>query len=542
MRPLPLPTFLLAAALAACSPAAPAPSVAPTPVARATPAVPPSPGTDTARADWQHLDATLDGVQGTGARRAEQELLKGRKPARTVVVAIIDGGVDTAHADLRANLWTNPREPVNGRDDDGDGLVDDSWGWNYLGGADGRNVNEETLELTREYARCKRGETASADCGRITEEFTRKRAEAEQQAAQYGQMATVYGRVVEILGRAAPGAPLTAERVRAIVPANDTVAAAQDLYLRLAEAGVDGAELEEAAKSAATRLEYGYNPEFNPRTIIGDDPRDGTQRTYGNRDVTGPDAGHGSHVAGIVGAVRGDGLGIEGIAASVRLMAVRAVPDGDERDKDVAMAIRYATDHGAQIINMSFGKGFSPEKPLVDEAVKYAESKGVLLVHAAGNDGADLAVEPNFPLPVYADGSRAANWIEVGASSWEGGEELAAEFSNWGKDQVDLFAPGVDILSTIPGGGWERNSGTSMAAPVVSGVAALLMSYFPSLTAADVKRILLETATRYPDVMVLKPGSSTGEKIRFGELSRTGGVVNAYEAVKAALAREGATP
>jgi len=218
------------------------------------------------------------------------------------------------------------------------------------------------------------------------------------------------------------------------------------------------------------------------------------------------------------------------------------VPDGDERDKDVANGIRYAVDNGAQIINMSFGKGFSPDKRAVDEAVKYAESKGVLLVHAAGNDGEDLATAPNFPHATYLDGGRAKNWIEVGASSWQGGDQLAASFSNYGRAQVDLFAPGVDILSTVPGGGYERNSGTSMAAPVVSGVAALLMSYFPQLTATDVKRILIESAARYPDMMVARPGGKEGDTVRFGDLSVTGGVVDAYAAVRAAMAIGRNTP
>jgi subtilisin family serine protease len=338
-----------------------------------------------------------------------------------------------------------------------------------------------------------------------------------------------------------PGESLSVATVTAYVPTSDTLAAARDIYLRLANGGVTPDVLDKAAKDVRDRLEYELNPQFNPRGIVGDDPANVTQRSYGNRDVTGPDAGHGTHVAGIIGAVRQGDSGVEGVASDVRLMVVRAVPNGDERDKDVANAIRYAVDHGAQVINMSFGKGHSPDKRAVDEAVKYAESRGVLLVHAAGNDGADLAVEPNFPHATYLDGGQAANWIEVGASSWKGGGELAAPFSNYGRAQVDLFAPGVDILSTIPGGGFERISGTSMAAPVVSGVAALLMSYFPQLTAKDVKRILIETAARYPEALVRRPGG-TEEMVRFGDLSATGGVVDAFAAVRAAMTMGRNTP
>jgi subtilisin family serine protease len=211
---------------------------------------------------------------------------------------------------------------------------------------------------------------------------------------------------------------------------------------------------------------------------------------------------------------------------------VRAVPDGDERDKDIANAIRFAVDHGARVINMSFGKGYSPEKFAVDEAVRYADAHNVLMVHAAGNDGKDLTSYPNFPTPAYADSGHARNWIEVGASSWQGGDTLAASFSNYGRDQVDVFAPGVDILSTVPGDRYEKDSGTSMASPVVTGLAAFLLSYYPDLTAADLKRIILESATRYTNQQVVRPGAANGEKVAFGSLSRTGGIVNAYAAVK----------
>jgi subtilisin family serine protease len=329
---------------------------------------------------------------------------------------------------------------------------------------------------------------------------------------------------------------LTMERVQALPQTGDSVGMARQLFLRMAAAGITGSAIADAKEDVAGRLEYGLNPDFESRQLVGDDPHNLTERSYGNRNVMGPDAKHGSHVAGIVGAVAAaeGGDSMRGVASGVRIMMVRTVPNGDERDKDVANAIRYAVDNGAQIINMSFGKDYSPEKGVVDEAVRYADSRGVLMVHAAGNDAKDLAKTPNFPSAEYLGGGRATNWIEVGASSWQGGEKLAAPFSNFGKAQVDVFAPGTDILSTVPGGGFERQSGTSMAAPVVSGLAAVLMSHFPKLTAADVKRIILESATPYADTMVVRPGSE-GERVRFGDLSVTGGVVNAYAAIRAAL-------
>jgi subtilisin family serine protease len=286
------------------------------------------------------------------------------------------------------------------------------------------------------------------------------------------------------------------------------------------------------------RLEYGLNPEFDPRHIVGDDYADATERVYGNADIEGPSAEHGTHVAGIIGAERGNGIGVDGIAPAVRIMVLRAVPDGDERDKDVANAIRYAVDNGADIINMSFGKGYSPRKDVVDAAVRYADEKGVLLVHAAGNAGADLGVEPNFPTRDYTGGGEPGLWLEVGASSWRAAENLPAPFSNYGDEEVDVFAPGVDILSTVPDNAYEPNSGTSMAAPVVSGLAALLMAYYPDLSAAEIKQIILESATPYADEPAVRPGSE-GERVPFGTLSATGGVVNAYEAIRLAEQRSG---
>jgi subtilisin family serine protease len=319
------------------------------------------------------------------------------------------------------------------------------------------------------------------------------------------------------------------------------VSAARQLFLQLAQQGYSPRQITEQRRELEERVQYALNPDFDPRaTIVRDNHPNTAERVYGNRDVEGAFGNHGTHVAGIVAAERNNNLGINGVAPNgTRLMIVRTVPNGDERDKDVANAIRYAADNGAQVINMSFGKGYSPQKRAVDDAVRYAESNGVLLVHAAGNEGQDLNANKNFPNRRFEGGGEAGSWIEVGASSWEGAGKLAAPFSNWGRGQVDVFAPGAQILSTIPGGGYERNSGTSMAAPVVSGVAALLMSYFPTLTAAQVKQIILESATRYPDQMVARPGSEN-QQVRFSELSTTGGVVNVYAAFQMAERMSGA--
>jgi subtilisin family serine protease len=291
--------------------------------------------------------------------------------------------------------------------------------------------------------------------------------------------------------------------------------------------------MEQGYEYFTTALDYGYNQDFDPREIIGDDIDNPYQKIYGNNDVKGSFAFHGTHVAGIIGASRKNGIGVDGIADNVRIMVVRAVPNGDERDKDVANAIIYAVDNGAQIINMSFGKRFSPDKGVVDKAVKYAESKGVLLIHAAGNSAHNNDEIIHYPSKtIDSTGESLNNWLEVGAVSWKAGEDLAATFSNYGKHSVDLFAPGVDILSSAPDQEYKEASGTSMAAPVTTGVAAMIMSYFPGLSAEEVRNILIKSTVDYSKQKVHIPGKE--EETKFGELSQSGGVVNAYQAVKLA--------
>ena len=535
---------LSAIVLSACTPsrapapAAPAPA-APPPTATTEPPIVESPR------NWQLLDDSLDHVPGISAERAFRELLAGKQPKRTVLVAVIDGGVDTAHADLRANLWVNSKEiGGNGKDDDGDGYADDVRGWNYIGGRDGRDVQYDTFEVARLYAKCTGvAPSGSADtlpsgykerCPQIVADYQKAKAEAQQTLQQVQSIDAMLSRIVPLLHEAVGGDSLTVTRVTALQPTRSDLQEARRIFLQLASNGITPEVVADAKKSFESQLQYGLNPSYDSRPIVGDNYADLKERSYGNPDVTGPDAKHGTHVAGIIAAVRGNGIGVDGIAPAVRVISVRTVPDGDERDKDVANAIRYAVDRGAQIINMSFGKAYSPYKSAVDDAVRYADGRGVLMVHAAGNDGEDSGQKPSFPTPFYVSGGRAQNWIDVGASSWKGSDNLAASFSNYGQGQVDVFAPGVDILSTVPGGGYEKNSGTSMAAPVVSGLAALLMSYYPELTAADVKRIILSSATGRGSQMVVRPGSPNGEKVAFGSLSATGGIVNAYSAVRMA--------
>ncbi|WP_460503783.1 S8 family serine peptidase, partial [Hymenobacter agri] len=307
-------------------------------------------------------------------------------------------------------------------------------------------------------------------------------------------------------------------------------------YAFLRRAGLGSADeaaqsLTEAVDRSRKRLEMSLNPDYNPRALVGDHVTDLTETRYGNPDIQGPDATHGTHCAGIIGGLRGNGRGADGVADAVRIMGVRSTPSGDERDKDVANAIRYAVDNGAQIISMSFGKDFSPEKSVVDAAMRYAGQKGVLLVHAAGNSADNTDQTPHYPNTQYLDGKEIPNLLTVGASSRQNTAELAASFSNYGRKTVDVFAPGVAIYSSTPGNTYASLSGTSMAAPVVAGAAAVLKAYFPQLTALQLKQIIMQSAVPY-HTQVQQPGSK--QVVDFATLSRTGGIVNLYEAVKLA--------
>jgi subtilisin family serine protease len=537
-------------AIAACgAPATVATSPAPAPVPTASaPAVStpmttlPAATVSEAPRNWQLLDETADHVPGISVERAYRELLAGKTPKQTVLVAIIDNGVDTSHVDLRANLWVNPKEVSgNKKDDDNNGYVDDVHGWNFIGGRDGEDVHFDTFEVTREYARCHNqpaasGEPAITDqsyCQKVEADYNKQKADIERNVQTYHQIRDVMQQILPVLTKAVAPDTLSADRVRALKPTTPQMTQMRQIYLELASEGATPSVIEDGLKSLEGQLKYALNPAYNPRTIVGDNYTDVSERHYGNADVMGQDPKHGTHVAGIIGAVRGNGVGVDGIAAAVKFMMIRTVPDGDERDKDVANAIRYAVDNGAQIISMSFGKAYSPFKAAVDDAVKYADAHSVLMVHAAGNDGADLGKARNFPNPVYLGGGRPRNWIEVGASSWKGGDKLAAPFSNYGQQQVDVFAPGVDILSTVPGNMYERDSGTSMAAPVVSGLAALILDFYPSLTSADLKNIIMASVTK-TDQSVSRPGSEDKDSVSFQSLSVTGGIVNAYNALKMA--------
>lgn len=498
--------------------------------------------------DWYNYDSKEDGQIGVSVQKAK-ELYKDRT-THEVIVAIIDSGVDIAHEDLKENIWVNSDEiPGNGIDDDGNGYIDDIHGWNFLGGSDG-NINLALYETTRIYRKLK-GKydgKAKADVSALdqeeyalyleTKEETEKKLKSSRK--ELGELRDFLHQldiIKLILNPSLNGKDFNEENINAIVSEDERTLAAKAAMVDLFSRDFDAAELETYVKSIDDRIKYHYNIDFDPRKLVGDDENDPFEKNYGNNDVNGGHADHGTHVAGIVGAVADNNLGIKGIAQQVKIMVLRAVPDGDERDKDVANAIIYAVDNGARVVNMSFGKGHSPNKAAVDAAIQYAEKNNVLLVHAAGNASLNIDETDQFPMKFFGEKERSSavsNWINVGASGRKKGADLTAEFSNYGKNNVDIFAPGVDVYSTVPDGKYKENSGTSMAAPVVTGVAALILNYYPELTAVELKEVLLKSAYRkLGKVKVYIPGKKEEKKkIKFRALSKTGGIVNAYNALK----------
>ncbi len=502
--------------------------------------------------NWYNLDLQKDGIMGISTEKA-YELLQGRK-STPVIVGVLDGGIDYQHEDLKDVMWVNEKEiPGNGIDDDGNGYVDDVHGWNFLGNANGENVQYDNLEMTRlirlyepkyisvlpttPLTEAERREFVSYQ--RMIGEYTSKLDQANFGNINYSRLKEEIDAVVKALGKDPK------EITKADLDNFNTTSDRQKMAIRMAKKELENTtfekfyeELGEGVEYFRNQAEYHLNKNYDSRHIVGDNYEDATERHYGNADIKGPDADHGTHVAGIIGAKRQNGIGIDGIANNVKIMGVRIVPDGDERDKDVANGIRYAVDNGVKVINMSFGKGYVYNKKTVDEAVKYAAEKDVLLVHAAGNDSKDNDVVKNYPMKYYTDSveaivGEASNWITVGATSSKVNDELLANFSNFGYKSVDVFAPGVKINSTMPESKYKEQDGTSMAAPVVSGLAVLLRSYYPELTAKEVKDIILKSVTKVDQKVKVKIDGSN-KKVYLDEISVTGGIVNAYKAIQEA--------
>ena len=474
--------------------------------------------------NWYNLDLKTDGVFGISMEKTYNELLKG-KTADKVIVAVIDGGVDNGHEDLKAVIWSNAKEKAgNKKDDDGNGYADDVHGWNFMGSSKGSFLLDNTDQLRELRAELKK-DAGSAKSKSLLQAVNKRR----EELASYGktlepQLAAVDA-IIKNMGKTEP----TESDFRAYRPRNDQETKALVAIVRSYKDNDDykiyREFLSQKYREVMEQTNFWLNIDYNPRA-----DKEFEKPFYGNGDVKGEDALHGTHTAGIIAAVRDNGIGMNGVADQVWIMPVRAIPKGEGLDSEIAKAIRYAADNGAKVINMSYGKASSPERKLVDDAVKYAMQKDVLFIHAAGNEGQEQQTEYGYPSRHYLDGGLAEAWIEVGASGPRDDENIRAWFSNYGKQTVDVFAPGVDIYSTTPDNKYAYESGTSMAAPVVSGLAAMIRAYYPKLTAVQVKEIIMKSVTRVNH----KAKAWDGASIDFSSLCVSGGVVNAYEAFQLA--------
>lgn len=507
---------------------------------------------------WHLKDKKEEGYSGISLKKA-YDLMKGKKPV-PVIVAVLDGGIDTTHEDLRMVMWKNEKEiPGNQVDDDGNGLTDDVYGWNYLGSADGNNISKENLEAVRMYHVLKdKFEGKNIEESKLNS-TDKQQYEIWKQAMSQLEVSPEdkfnfrmilatrqsMAQMDTVLQKAINKTTYSLEELEKFQPEDNEAKRAKFSFVRTTQMfEMEGQmtnteifkDLDEYLDKQESLIYAREKPFKNYRTIVGDNPSDLQYKLYGNQDVMGTDAKHGTHVAGIIGAIRNNSLGMNGVAENAVLMTLRVVPDGDEYDKDIALGIRYAVDHGAKVINMSFGKDVSPNQDWVEDAIRYAAAKDVLLVHAAGNDSKNIDVAYNFPTAKMMDGTLAANMITVGASGDDqikGG--MIASFTNYGASMVDVFAPGVKIYSTVPTSNkYSFQDGTSMASPVVSGIAALIRGYYPGFTAPEVKSILMESVdTSMGDEMFPNP-SNPEEKMTMKQLCVSGGIVNAYNALKLA--------
>lgn len=480
--------------------------------------------------NWGHLDLVADTIPGMSVDKAYSEIIKNKKGTKTIV-AVLDSGIDLSHEDLVNVLWTNTKEKAgNGIDDDGNGFIDDIHGYNFLG----ESYNEQL-----EYVRMLRlGIGDAATLAKAKTKLDTKYNEALQGKEQYESIYQAVKNADADVKKYLKKDTYTKEDLAGINATDETMQ--RNVAILNQMFGINETipgvleDLTKGLKYYTEQLNYNLNKDFNGRVSVGDNAYDITDVDYGNGNPNNrvDDESHGTHVAGIIGAERNNGKGVNGVANNVAIMSIRAVPNGDEYDKDIARGIRYAVDNGARVINGSFGKSFSPNADWVYDAIKYAADNNVLFVHAAGNDGADLdnPVNANFPNDQINNGPEIAdNVITVGALNPKYGSELVASYSNYGKINVDIFAPGTDIYSSYPNNEYEYSPGTSMAAPGVAGVAALVMSQYPSLTAAQVKKIILQSGLPIKTKVVL--GKNTGKSGSLDEISSSGKIANAYNAL-----------
>ena len=471
--------------------------------------------------NWHNLDIEKDSVPGTSVERAYNELLNELK-GKKVIVAVIDTGLDIDHRSLSENIWINKDEKLNGKDDDNNGYIDDINGWNYLGSS-----YNETRDMTRIL---RDNKINNRKYNLVEEEIQKEIKNSNEQLNILNYYIQILDESKELLSDYLDNDNFSIQDVNNIETVDPKLNRAKNIYKDFDFYGYTKEYLNEGIDQFNDFINYHFNVEFNGRTT-NDDIYDINDRNYGDNNInnTKESESHSTHVSGIISGNRKIEDGNKGINNLAEIMVLRAVPNGDEYDKDVALAIRYAVDNGAKIINGSFGKYFSSNPEWVIDAIRYASDNDVLFIAGAGNESKDLdsLSNDNYPNDQYFNKAEFSDtFIKVGASSINLDENFTAYFSNYGKINVDIFAPGVDIYSSMPNNKYKFQDGTSMASPVVAGIASLIMSYFPRLSAKKVKEIILESGIDI-DLEI----GNLGDKKNFNEYSKSGKLINAYNAL-----------
>mgnify|MGYP000162688740 FL=1 len=526
--------------------------------------------------DWYNCSFDKDGVYGCEVNKA-YDFLKDRKIKKRPIVALIGTGIDVEHEDIKQAIWVNPKEKADGKDNDKNGLVDDINGWNFLGGKDGQVMEATMREGDREFLRLKdkyadyifdgKNYNKVID-GKLTKVADPENIEEynyyRNQVLPESPMAGTYSgwQLTDVLKAYAdkfdqmmkerfPGKELTEADFSICYDPKAPRDSLSEVSFMMCAMGFgvyktdkwetvysgikSGAQIEQA--KAEYERKVGQFGADGRKDIIGDNYLDINDNKYGNNVLLTADAAIGTMEAGIIVAKRENGLGGNGIMDQAEIMTLRVAANGEPYLKDIALAIRYAVDHQADIIMLPVQNTLYPEdqKKWISEALEYAESKGVFCVTPAWEGAQDLAVETYYPNRWMTGKKELTNLMVVCSSDKNGNPSMN---SNYGAKEVDLYAPGMEIYSTYTGDTYQSGTGLGLAAATTVGVAALIKAYYPHLTGTQIRNILLETVTSRKDAEVEKgivvDGKPTQDLFLFGDLCLSGGIINAYQAVVAA--------
>ncbi|WP_420571375.1 S8 family serine peptidase [Kordia sp.] len=501
--------------------------------------------TNTEWQDWQHKDIAKDSIAGISLDKA-YECLKNIK-GDTVLVAVLDTRLIKGNEDLKNLLWTNKDEiPNNNIDDDKNGYIDDIHGWNFLGnknGAQEYRANFEFVRVIRKFDPLFKGKKRQNIKDTVNYDIYTKAKRTLQDEIHIVNQNILYLDSVKALrsetkkelSKFYPDISLDVKVLDSMLRTEkDSTIIKKIIFLK--EYDSNKQWYVNRYKRERRHLEIYYNKDYKERSVIKDNSNDLTDINYGNptifSDSIYPKHTHSIKVVSVLAANRTNNYGIKGVTNSSKIMMVTVSPFGDEHDKDIALGIRYAVDNGAKIINITFTKYFSLHSDWVREAIKYASRNNVLIVCSAGNYSKNLDNETPYPNDTDTTGNEVVdNLMMIGSSTPFANEFLVSDYSNYGKKNVDIFAPGEFIYTSIGKNNYNFTSGTSYSAPIVSGIAALIRSHYPNLTAAEVKQIIMKSGVSY-DIMVNKPSTSKEkELVPFSSLSKSGKIVNAYNAL-----------